>query len=96
MTKQEKIEKLASLTAEALKIIEQYNLIAEEENLESRIGLIDAEVETFQFSDGEENEEVVVPENLGDWLLKNGQRPYWSTRFPGTKSRVWAASGINC
>lgn len=98
MTKQEKIAKLDFLQTEALKFIEQYNIIAEEENLETRIGLIDATVDTYIFSDGEcdENEEVVVPENLGEWLIKNGQRPYLTTNFPGANSRAWKASGINC
>lgn len=107
MSNQKNIAKLSELHEQALALIKQYNEIAETENYETRIGIIDA---TFEISDlkyemavaasenGEEPSEELIDSMVVDMndVLKNRESPYWSTRFPSVKEYCWKPSSLNC
>ncbi len=109
MSNKENIEKLSELRAEALKIIESYNQLAEQENYETRIGVIDASfdvydmkyekaLETLESDDEEPSDELVesMTVDIQAKLKSYDTSPYWTTQFPGTKEHNWEPSGINC
>jgi hypothetical protein len=105
MSNQKNIEKLSKLREQALELIKQYNIIAEKENYETRIGIIDANVNVDSIKEHMADEKDIdideLPENLVIDIkkyLENSydERPIWyDTDFPGTDG-FWEPSGINC
>jgi hypothetical protein len=105
MSNQENITKLSELREQALALIKQYNEIAEKENYETRIGVIDANVNVDSIYEQMADEQGVDVEELPKDLkidimgfLKNSysENPvWWNTDFPGTNG-YWEPSGINC
>lgn len=109
MSNQDNIRMLSDLREQALELIKQYNELAELEKYETRIGVIDATIETDDMkyemametlgenSDEEPSEELINSMVVDvDQLERNNVEPYWTTKFPGAKKYFWAPSGINC
>jgi hypothetical protein len=106
MSNQENIKKLSELRQYALPLITQYNEIAEAENYETRIGIIDASYDTYDvkyrmaeeiIEGGDEPSKELIDSMIVDVKsLMNNNNPYWQTDFPGVQGYAWRPSGLNC
>lgn len=106
MSNQENIKKLSELREYALALIKQYNEIAEVENYDTRIGIIDATYELYDkkyemaldtLEDGEEPSEELIDSMVVDVEAEmKYNSPYWSTTFPNVKGYRWKPSSLNC
>jgi len=108
MSNEQNIRRLSDLREEALDIIKKYNELAEKENFDTRIGVIDASVSIEDkkyemaceiLEGGEEPSQELIDSmtvNVKDFLDDYDNKPYWSTTFPGINSRNWQPSSLNC
>src|SRR6266581_4290248 len=101
MSNENNIRILSDLREQALEVIKKYNELAEKENYETRIGVIDANIDIDSIKEYMAEEKGVdydeLPEDIVIDVRKYMEdnydhRPYWNTQFPGVKEDCWCPS----
>lgn len=96
MITEKTLEELSELRKEALEAIKKYNKIADKENFETRLGIIDATVNIEPEYDDEGNEIPSEEEIDIKARLDDEYGVYWSTEFPNVGEYAWKPSSLNC